>query len=95
MNTKDNLGKFDVKSYEAIFVGYSNTNRAYRVFDRITLTTKEPTHVKFEKPNSLVKNIIEIDSLGEDLEKISLKDSPNKKMKSQKKMNMVKFKILK
>ena len=38
LNTKDNLGKFDTKSYEAIFVGYSNTSNAYRVFNRSTLT---------------------------------------------------------
>ena len=30
LNTKDNLGKFDAKSYEAIFVGYSNTSKVYR-----------------------------------------------------------------
>ena len=28
LNTKDNLGKFDAKSYEAIFFGYSNTSKA-------------------------------------------------------------------
>ena len=33
-------------------------------------------HAKFEKSNALVKNFIEIDSLGKDMEKISLKDSP-------------------
>ena len=33
-------------------------------------------HVKFEESNSLVKNIVEIDSLGEDFEKVSMKDLP-------------------
>ena len=33
-------------------------------------------HVKFEECNALVKNVVEIDSLVEDLEKITLKDSP-------------------
>ena len=33
-------------------------------------------HVKFEKTNKFVKNVIEIDSLDEDMKKISLKDSP-------------------
>ena len=32
-------------------------------------------HVKFVKSNSLVKNVIEIDSLSEDFEKVSMKDS--------------------
>ena len=33
-------------------------------------------HVKFKESNAFAKNVIEIDSLGEDMEKISLKDSP-------------------
>ena len=32
-------------------------------------------YVKFEESNALVKNVIKIDSLGEDIEKILLKDS--------------------
>ena len=76
LNTKDNLGKFDVKSYGAIFVGYSNTSKAYRVFNRSTLTIEEFIHVKFEESNAFVKNVVKIDSLREDIEKITLKDSP-------------------
>jgi len=69
LNTKDNLGKFDLKSFEAIFVGYSNTSKTYRVLNRSTLTIEEPMHVKFEESNNLLKNIIncKIDSLGEDI----------------------------
>ena len=76
MNTKDNLGKFDAKSYEAIFVGYSNTSKAYRVFNKSSFTIEESIHVKFEESNVFVENVVEIDSLNEDMEKISLKDSP-------------------
>jgi len=32
-------------------------------------------NVKFEESNSLMKNVVEIDSLGEDFEKIFMKDS--------------------
>ena len=32
--------------------------------------------MKFEESNSLVKNIVEIDSLGKDFEKVFMKDSP-------------------
>jgi len=35
-------------------------------------------HVKFEESNAFVKNVVEIDSLGEDKEKVTLKDSPGK-----------------
>ena len=76
LNTKDNLGKFDTKSYEAIFVGYPNSSKTYRVFNRCTLTIEQSIHVKFEESNTFVKNVVEIDSLGEDMEKIYLKDSP-------------------
>ena len=33
-------------------------------------------HVKFEESNSLVKNVVVIDSLGKDFEKVSMKNSP-------------------
>ena len=33
-------------------------------------------HVKFEKSNSLMKNIVDIDSLDKDFKKASIKDSP-------------------
>ena len=36
---------------------------------------EESMHVKFEESNSLVRNVVEIDSLGEDFEKIFMKDS--------------------
>ena len=51
-------------------------DRAYRVLNRSILTIEEYIHVKFEESNDFVKNVIEIDSLCEDMEKITLKDSP-------------------
>ena len=76
LNTKDNLRKFDAKVFEAIFVGYSNTSKAYRVFNKSSLITEESMHIKFEESDAFVKNVVEIDSLGEDMEKVTLKDSP-------------------
>ena len=32
-NGKDDLGKFDAKSDEAIFLGYSTSSKAYRIFN--------------------------------------------------------------
>ena len=61
LNTEDNLGKFDAKSYEAIFVGYSNTRKTYRVFNKSTLIIEESMHVKFEESIVFVKNIAEFD----------------------------------
>ena len=34
LNTKDNLGKFDSKSDAGIFLGYSNSSKAYRVYNK-------------------------------------------------------------
>ena len=57
LNTKGNLGKFDAKAFEASFVGYSNTGKTYRIFNKSTLTIEESMHVKFEESNVFVKNI--------------------------------------
>ena len=35
LNTKDNLGKFDPKSDVGIFLGYSNSSKAYRVYNKL------------------------------------------------------------
>ncbi|KAK8508672.1 hypothetical protein V6N13_116185 [Hibiscus sabdariffa] len=47
-NGKDNLGKFDAKSDEAIFLGYSLNSKAYRVFNKRTLVVEESIHVVFD-----------------------------------------------
>ena len=39
------------------------------------MTIEKSIHVKFEEFNSLVKNVVEIDFLGEDLEKIFMKNN--------------------
>ena len=83
LNTKDNLGKFDAKSYEAIFAGYSNTSKAYRVFNRSALTIEKSMHVKFEESNVSCEECYKIDFLDENMEKISLKDSPMQEDKTK------------
>ena len=50
--------------------------RPIEVFNRPTLTIEESMHIKFEESNAFVMKVVKIDSLGEDMEKISLKDSP-------------------
>ena len=70
-NGKDNLGKFDAKSDEGIFLGYSLTSKAFRVYNKRTMTIEESIHVSFEEsnPKRLGK---EIDDLADELEKIHL-----------------------
>ena len=36
-NEKDDLGKFDVKADETLFIGYSSTSKVYRVYNKRTL----------------------------------------------------------
>ena len=40
------------------------------------MTIEESIHDKFEESNAFLKNVVEIDSLDEDMERITLKDSP-------------------
>ena len=49
LNTKDQLGKFDAKSDEGIFLGYSDRSKAYRVFNKRTNTVEETLHVSFDE----------------------------------------------
>ena len=43
LNDWENLGKFNAKSDEAIFLGYSTTSQAYRVYNKRTKTVMEST----------------------------------------------------
>ena len=63
LNNKDNLGKFDSKSDKAIFLGYSTTSKAYRVFNLRTRTLEESMHIKFDEFEELeiLERIIEED----------------------------------
>jgi hypothetical protein len=59
----ENLGKFDSKSDEGIFLGYSTNSRAYRVFNKRTETVMESINVvnedeEVERPSSSEENQI-------------------------------------
>jgi hypothetical protein len=45
LRDRENLGKFDSKSDEGIFLGYSTNSRAYRVFNKRTETVMESINV--------------------------------------------------
>jgi hypothetical protein len=45
LRDRENLGKFDTKSDEGIFLGYSTNSRAYRVFNKRTETVMESINV--------------------------------------------------
>ncbi|GJX70965.1 putative ribonuclease H-like domain-containing protein [Tanacetum coccineum] len=52
LNTLDHLGKFDGKSDDGFFVGYSLTSKAFRVYNIRTRRVEENLHIRFleDKP---------------------------------------------
>ncbi|KAH9792467.1 hypothetical protein KPL71_004134 [Citrus sinensis] len=67
LNTKDNLGKFDSKSDVGIFLGYSNSSKAYRVYNKRTLVVEESMHVTFDESNPFSpKKVVVDDDAGEE-----------------------------
>ncbi|GKB72968.1 putative ribonuclease H-like domain-containing protein [Tanacetum coccineum] len=47
LNTLDHLGKFDGKSDDGLFVGYSLTSKAFRVYNIRTRKVEENLHIRF------------------------------------------------
>ena len=81
LNTKDNLGKFDSKADERIFLGYSTSSKAYRVFNKRTLVVEESMHVVFDESNSLNprKDICSVDDDVGDLLEINAQEENTSK----------------
>lgn len=77
-NGKSNLYKFDSKSNEEIFLGYSLHSRVFRVFNKKTLVVEESIHVIFDESNDLPlrkrKGINDADEIEDQLKEITLKD---------------------
>ena len=48
-NGKDNLRKFDPKSDEGIFLGYSNRSKAFRIYNKRTCVVEESVMSYFQK----------------------------------------------
>ena len=55
LNTKVHLTKFDPKSHECVFLGYSQTSKAYIVLNKKTMRIEESLNVTFNEslPNLL------------------------------------------
>jgi len=50
-NGKDNLGKFDSKDNEGIFLGYSLHGHACRAYNKKTMLVEESMHIAFDETN--------------------------------------------
>ncbi|XP_021759157.1 uncharacterized protein LOC110724067 [Chenopodium quinoa] len=53
-NGKRNLGKFDERSDEAVFLGYASNSKAYRVYNKRTMCVEESVHIIFDETEHLV-----------------------------------------
>ncbi|KAI0498664.1 hypothetical protein KFK09_019554 [Dendrobium nobile] len=62
-NGKHPLGKFDPKSDEGVFLGYSSVGKAYRTFNKRTLVVEESTHVVFDESDMPSETKIEDDEI--------------------------------
>ncbi|GJY10560.1 putative ribonuclease H-like domain-containing protein [Tanacetum coccineum] len=68
LNTLDSLGKFDVKSDEGFFVGYSLSSKDFRVYNTRTRRVEENLHIRFLENKPLIEGsgpkwLFDIDSL--------------------------------
>nr|KYP38726.1 Retrovirus-related Pol polyprotein from transposon TNT 1-94 [Cajanus cajan] len=76
-NGKEQLGKFDAKADEAIFLGYSTNSKAYRIYNKRTLVVEESVHVVFDESNKQETRQTEIEDLNELLDQSLLENEPN------------------
>jgi len=54
-NGKEILGKFDEKANVGIFLGYSLSSHAYRVYNKRLMTVEESIHIVFDETNHAEK----------------------------------------
>lgn len=76
-NNKYYWKKFDPKSDERNFLGYSTSSKAYRIYNKITLVVEESIHVIFDESNSLSSSDIddEIVNVEENLDKTDINNA--------------------
>ena len=51
LNIKDNLRKFNSKSDDNIFLGYSSTSKTYKLYNHKTIAVEESMYVVFDEFN--------------------------------------------
>ena len=49
LKDEENVGKFDSRSNEGIFQGYSSTSKAYRVYNKRTMKVMETVNVVIDE----------------------------------------------
>ncbi|GJR89613.1 putative ribonuclease H-like domain-containing protein [Tanacetum coccineum] len=77
LNTLDHLGKFDGKSNDGFFVGYSLTSKAFRVYNIRTRRVEENLHIRFLEDKPIVsgngpKWLFDLDCLTKSMNYVSV-----------------------
>ncbi|GJR51145.1 putative ribonuclease H-like domain-containing protein [Tanacetum coccineum] len=98
LNTLDNLGKFDGKSDEGFFVGYSLSSKAFRVYNIRTKKVEENLHIGFLENKPMIdvngpKWMFDIDSLTQSMNYVPVTagTSTNESAGTQENQNAVIF----
>ncbi|GJU01866.1 retrovirus-related pol polyprotein from transposon TNT 1-94 [Tanacetum coccineum] len=80
LNTKDYLTKFDPKSYEGVFLGYSQNSKSYIILNKHTIKIEESLNVTFDEtpPPSKTSPLVD-DDLDEEEE---IKDTEKKNLEN-------------
>ncbi|GKA99239.1 retrovirus-related pol polyprotein from transposon TNT 1-94, partial [Tanacetum coccineum] len=75
LNPKDYLTKFDPKSYEGVFLGYSQNNKAYIILNKHTRKLEESLNVTFDEtpPPSKTSPLVDDDLDEEEAIKVTKK----------------------
>nr|GEU34757.1 retrovirus-related Pol polyprotein from transposon TNT 1-94 [Tanacetum cinerariifolium] len=75
LNNKDYLTKFDPKSYEGIFLGYSKNSKAYIILNKHTRKVEKSLNVTFDEtpPPSKTSPLVDDDLDEEEVNKVTEK----------------------
>ncbi|GJW70104.1 retrovirus-related pol polyprotein from transposon TNT 1-94 [Tanacetum coccineum] len=85
LNTKDYLTKFDPKSYEGIFLGYSQNSKAYIILNKHTRKVEESLNVTFDEtpPPSMTSPLVDDDLDEEEAIKVTEKKNLENDIKDE------------
>ncbi|GJT28876.1 retrovirus-related pol polyprotein from transposon TNT 1-94 [Tanacetum coccineum] len=84
-NDRDNLGKMKPKADIGVFIGYSETSRGFRIYNRRTKRIMETIHVKFDELTTLAS---EHDCLEPELQRFNNHNSSAEQMNTPSKEDL-------
>ncbi|GJZ68689.1 retrovirus-related pol polyprotein from transposon TNT 1-94 [Tanacetum coccineum] len=85
LNTKDYLTKFDPKSYEGVFLGYSQNSKAYIILNKHTRKIEESLNLTFDEnpPHSKTSPLVDDDLDEEEAIKVTEKKNLEKDIEDE------------